>query len=891
MVSKGSDPDPDRDTYWKKIRAYPCSSVVNTPMEQFAIGQRWISEAEPELGLGLVVGLENRRVQLMFSASGEMRMYAAEHAPVRRVRFEVGDTVQGEGVEPFVVESIQENEGVRVYKGEGQTLLEAALSDVLSFDRPEDRLLSGHVDEPDLFQLRLETLHHRHDLCRSPVRGFVGGKVELIPHQLYIAAEVSSRPAPRVLLSDEVGLGKTIEACLILHRLLVLGRVRRVLILLPDPLMHQWFVELLRRFHLLFSLYDEERCAAVEEGGEHENPFLDEQLVLCPIEWLSGSEKRLKQAITAGWDLMIVDEAHHLHWSSEKASPEYCTVEALSRIVPSLLLLTATPEQMGLESHFARVRLLDPHRYPELGAFLEEREGFEKVAAQANRVLESGDESTLQDLVDRHGPGRVMFRNTRSAMPGFPKRHLHRVDLDPENPDAREEWLAAFLREDPKRKVLLICQTRREVKAIHRKLQVLIRVKTALFHEDLPLVQCDRQAAWFAEEDGARLLIASEIGGEGRNFQFVQHLILVNLPEDPEMLEQRIGRLDRIGQTGDIHIYVPTVPGSPAADRFRWYDQGLNAFEQPLVGGHEILLRFQARLGKVDEALIKETRTYHQQVIRSIEAGRDRLLELNSFRPEIAARWVDQIRSVQEDGALEDFLLKLFDHFGVHPEKLDEQDYLLVRGHTFDGAFPMKEERLLMTLSRARAIAREDMEFMSWDHPMVDGAMDLLLISGHGTCAVAQSQSLEQVAVKAVFLLEPVAPPGLGHDRWLPPTPIEVAIDLEGNPVDVAWTSLTACGRWEMPGDAAAFRSHISRVLDLARETAESEAKDIQKKASAELVQSMGQDVQRLEYLASVNDHVRAEEVETLKHRVLDVQEAVQQARIRLDSLLLVLPS
>ena len=96
-------------------------------------------------------------------------------------------------------------------------------------------------------------------------RGFVGGRVDLIAHQMSIAGEVAARLVPRVLLADEVGLGKTIEAGLILHRLHLTGRAERILILVPEPLVHQWFVEMLRRFNLLFSIFDEERCASIEQ--------------------------------------------------------------------------------------------------------------------------------------------------------------------------------------------------------------------------------------------------------------------------------------------------------------------------------------------------------------------------------------------------------------------------------------------------------------------------------------------------------------------------------------------------------------------------------------------------------------------------------------------------
>ena len=114
----------------------------------------------------------------------------------------------------------------------------------------------------------------------------------------------------------------------------------------------------------------------------------------------------------------------------------------------------------------------------------------------------------------------------------------------------------------------------------------------------MTIVQRDRNAAWFSESDGARLLICSEIGSEGRNFQFAHHLILFDLPIHPELLEQRIGRLDRIGQTEDIHIHVPYVVGSPQEVLVRWFHEGLNAFEDNLEGGNQLSGKFIDRVEK-----------------------------------------------------------------------------------------------------------------------------------------------------------------------------------------------------------------------------------------------------------------------------------------------------
>ena len=186
-----------------------------------------------------------------------------------------------------------------------------------------------------------------HRSRKSPVRGFLGGRIDLIPHQLYIAQEVANRHAARVMLSDEVGLGKTIEACLILHRLLLSGRANRILVLVPESLVHQWFVEMLRRFNVWLHIFDAERCASIEAGEPGANPFLDDQLVLTSIGFLAADPRRSAQAVAAGWDVLVVDEAHHLEWSEASPSRAYQVVEELSRKSEGLLLLTATPEQLG----------------------------------------------------------------------------------------------------------------------------------------------------------------------------------------------------------------------------------------------------------------------------------------------------------------------------------------------------------------------------------------------------------------------------------------------------------------------------------------------------------------------------------------------------------------
>ncbi|MEQ8812713.1 MAG: SNF2-related protein, partial [Imperialibacter sp.] len=292
-------------------------------MENFFPDQRWTSAGEPELGVGIVTETSKGRVKLHFPIADEVRQYTVENAPLRRVVFKPGDSIADKDKRSMLVEHVEPDGHLLLYFGQGRQLSEADLGDVAVKHGVDDRLFMGEVDTPELFALRRKTLYYDHNRRISPINGFVGGRIDLIPHQLYIAHEVSSRYAPRVLLSDQVGLGKTIEACLILHRLLLTGRISRVLILVPDSLVHQWFVEMLRRFNLWFHIYDEVRCASLDGGAPDANPFLDDQLIICSTSFLAGSQVRARQSLSAGWDMLVVDEAHHLEWSVDKVSPEY----------------------------------------------------------------------------------------------------------------------------------------------------------------------------------------------------------------------------------------------------------------------------------------------------------------------------------------------------------------------------------------------------------------------------------------------------------------------------------------------------------------------------------------------------------------------------------------
>jgi ATP-dependent helicase HepA len=849
------------------------------------------------------------------------------------------------------------------------------LADTISFSKPEDRLIGGQIDQSAAFNLRYESLRRLAQAKQSEVAGFVGGRIDLIPHQLYIASEVSNRYMPRVLLADEVGLGKTIEACLILHRLHLTGRAERILIILPESLVHQWFIELLRRFNLWFTLIDAEHCESVTAVDAEANPFNESQLVICSLKTLLESPKWAACAMATKWDMLVVDEAHHLEWTPEAASPEYKLVEALTHKSHGLLLLTATPEQLGAEGHFARLRLLDPERYPDLEQFREEQGSYSKVAGVANKlvarqklnakeiaylgeVFKEYDAPELQarlkqpqllleELVDRHGTGRVIFRNSRDSLTGFPERQALPQPLSPRAKLSKDELEKRLLREfdlatkdsgeaqepydfrhGPRilwvtkllqdlgehEKVLLICRTREKVQAIYDALLEEINVKAALFHEELTLLQRDRNAAWFAEPEGAKILLCSEIGSEGRNFQFAHHLVLFDLPLNPELLEQRIGRLDRIGQKETIRIHMPYLKHSWTELLMRWHHEGLNGVEHSLKGGFAYLKEFGDTVRSLGEryhlgtpgdmqaadALIEQSQSFRIDLESRLSQGQDRLIALNSFREEASAELVGHIRTLDADRTLDRFMNRIFDHFGVTVEDIDERTFHLQPGQLFTDSFPcLPDEGTTVTCDRSRALGREDIGFLTWDHPMVRGAIDLTLSSekGNSSIVVWKDSSIEAppILIEAIYVLESVAPPRLHVDRFLPPTPVRVLVDLSGKDCSEAFghdfinKHCSDEEAFRLRQDPALLQSLVPEMLRSAREHARVQKSERLQAAMKHAHERLDGEATRLKELRKINPNVREEEIKIAENVIADVTRHIAKAHLRLDAVRLVL--
>jgi len=852
---------------------------------------------------------------------------------------------------PFQLKKTADRDGLLTYIGEGGEIGEQDLCDALSFTTPEDRLSVGMADSIAAFDLRLDTLLFRSSWQKSPAFGFQGGRINLIPHQMHVAHEVSKGPAHRVLLSDETGLGKTIEACLILHRLLLSERISRVLLLVPESLVHQWFVELLRKFNLVFRIVDEAYCVSVENTAPDSNPFIQDPLCLCDIHLLAENKNRSQQAIAAGWDMIVVDEAHHLTGGSRA----FEIVQGLGSRTPGMILLTATPEQSGPENHFSRLHLLDPDRYPDFKAFQEEEKHYRSVARLSGLLLEglpidTDDRQSLsgflpgepmpetdpererlaKELLDQYGTGRAVFRNTRSAMKDWPQRQVHLYPLQgdaevlsrisqefladeispPENilhdfsRDPRTDWLACLLKELKGEKTLLICRTAEKARAIDDALRSRIKVHPALFHEGLSLLQRDRNAAWFSRKEGAAILLCSEIGSEGRNFQFVHHLVLWDLPPDPELLEQRIGRLDRIGQEGIIHVHVPFFQNSCQEIIVRWHDEGLNDLASNLPGAYELHQKWGARvrnlaLGEGDlHIILAEIRSDREKTVRRMREGKDRLLELHSFHPGKSLDLIRRIREADEDRELESYCLSLLGHFGIRTEKTAARTHALSFDLLVHPDFPvpvMRDENLIATFDRQKALAREDIEFLSRDHPMISGAMDLILGSeiGNASAAFQSDAESDETLLEAVFVLECVAPPHLHTGRFLPPTPVQAIVNHQLEDRSRAFSSESISGRLKNLPPSLLMqnippRETLRKMKARCEEIAGSSIPEIISTGLRSLGAAYQSELQRLEKLKPLHSGIGNRDINRLGEERDIMGKAIKSARLRLDALRLI---
>ncbi len=915
---------------------------------EFAPRQRWYSSSEPELGIGTVLAVEGRDLRVVFGARGITRLYVTDGAPLVRARLSVGSMARGRDGTRFTVEEVEERGPLLRYRGEGAVLDEVDLADTLDLSSARDRLKAGQLEhDARLFDLRCRARRLEHRLQSSPWRGFLGGRIALYPHQLYVAAALSERHRARALLCDEVGLGKTIEAALLIHRFVLTGRAARVLVLVPPGLVHQWFAELFLRFHLPFQVAGRAYLDDAELDDELPGLETGAQRVICPFD------RAVEEDWSEGFDLVVVDEAHGI----EPDTPLFATVRELAAESPHLLLLTATPVQAGERGHFERLKLLDPARFTDYESFQRDQERVVELASHV-AALEAGKapeaaalaplraflgaaaeelepwleqaphsaearEELLAALVDGYGLGRLMFRNVRERVGGFPLRKVHAVELKgdveawseefralhdayqgrAEKPsfgragkDPRVRWLVELL-DGTADKVLLLCASAARTvwleKFFRRRGDTV-----ATFHEGMSLLERDRQAAWFQDPDGPALMISAPLGAEGRNFQCAKHLVLFDLPFDPEQVEQRIGRLDRIGQGAEIAIHLPYVPGTPQERLLRLFRDGLGLFTAPWHGSLQFHHDFAGELytqctrskDSTFDKFLRRVKKADKATRKELEAGRDRLLERSSFAPEEARRIRDGIAGLDEDPLLERLVLGLLEASGIAAEELGARSYLLTPGPDYHSALPgFHDQGMRVCFDRAAALEAEG-TFLSGDHPMLRAALEALLAQGKGNaCVAVGSGPRPGLRVDGLFVLESTARAETRAERFLPPTPIVLRSEVDGAIVEPG----PAAPRRAVPPPTAAIAAlqnerllaKVEDTLEALRAAAEERVPGLVQAARERMEAQLEPHLARLERLARRNPTVSAEELEVAREERARLRRELGETQLRLDGL------
>ncbi len=903
--------------------------------DPFAPGQRWLSNNEPELGLGLVISSSKGRITLLFPATGDTRQYAAGNTPLTRMVFHPGSEIKALDGTAMTVEQVVERGGVLTYKGGGREIQESALADSLNFTRPEDRLLNAQSDDKGLFNLRSKGLHHRFETLRGHQRGFLGPRIELIPHQLFAALQIRRKGIPRLVLADESGTGKTIIACLVLHWLLVTTRIRRSLIVVPRPLLSRWHYELIRRFHLPVRVLDSLADPA-------EPPA--EDLVLC-------SPETLPAVASLSWDLLIVDDADAIE------SPH---IEPLCRSTPGVILLTDLPPQVEQEAHQRMRHWLDeggnPAPLPPLGPVLAEKLtsasadpwSEEEIAALKDLTgspvepsaltSEQGDtrERLLATLLEGLGAGRRLLRNTRAVIEGLPEREVftHKIPL-PDAPDPlslasltgefdadgaplpapvraddpRLAWLRDYLAKNERDKLVLICSTPARAIAIAGHLGD----KAAPHHDEMPLADRDLSIQRFTEKDGhgASVLVCSEIGAEARVLPFAHHLVLFDLPPDPLRVQKRIGSLDRFGHMAKVRVHIPFVEGTPSEVFHRWFNEALSLFERPLpvvhACGRAFSPQFRALAARPPAswpdslpALIAEAQAHAEARNTLVTAAPDRLTELASYRVLPAHRLLESIRRLDSDLSLDFLMLRLFDHFGFDAEDVGERTYH-VRPREKDRnkeAFPaIGETGQIVTFERHNALNNDDLWFLTWDSPLVMDHIDLLVrsIEGNACYAVWEDLRSQIILLEALFRVELARPPEkLYPTRFFSPAGVRLIINhkLEDvateYPMELINKNVRNGRREWIRTNEAALRNLLPRMLADLTQRAESRAAEMKSQALAELDSQLLPEIDRLARLHQRGGPVSDFELNILRSEYDSLKEALSNPVVRLDSLRLV---
>ncbi|MGA9525151.1 MAG: SNF2-related protein [Myxococcaceae bacterium] len=845
---------------------------------------------QPEWGVGHLVALvdEGIRAEVQFPGrEGGAVLVSTKGGALVSHAFVPGDNVQTvKGRAAVITSEEQGARGLRRYAfryeddGEEDELPETELR----ANPPKPDLVSllkeGRVGDAHAFELRRQALLLDDERRNDALGALFASRVMVKPHQVGVVQRVLSARRPRFVLADEVGLGKTIEAGMIFSALRLSGMANRVLVVAPSHLTVQWLAELFHKFNQLFTLMDSDRYAQSLKERPDVSPWARFDKVVTSLEMLARGDEHREQASAkeAYWDLVIIDEAHHL--KGEKA---FAAAKALAGNAWGLLLLTATPMQLDPAEYHGLLTLIDPDTAPTLEGFEEALKRQEELTTTLRGLLDGSDpgpalkalakrfpkdsrlkterdrDAMLTHLAETYSLSDRLIRNRRVIVGGFAARRLrrHKVQLSDSELDARtrvmealreqtqlrgaplsnllrrlesspaafseavrtskalagtqdrlgvperDAKLATFLdviraiwSSEPDAKLLVFTEARATLDWLQTQLRF-ERIEALGYHGDLALVERDRQVARFRDPEGPKILICTEVGGEGRNFQFAHHLVNYDLPWSPSTMEQRIGRLDRIGQTHPVEIHVFDPAGTLSSDVLKLLAEAVGVFAEPVGGLDAVLEEVEPRLTELALTSPEERDAYAKQLSEKVTAAReqvkrayDPLLDLRSFDENAVQALVERaqrrmniddeaIEGGVEDGLwaiardlderLEDTVSELGRRVGLSVDTEEQVDAFQVAFHfghalkveALPGMDITQEKTLLGTFWRDTAVEQEEIEYFGTGHPLVESLFGFLRDGPYGRNAfrfIEQRGPLKARGVEALFHIQPPEP-------------------------------------------------------------------------------------------------------------------------------------
>ena len=765
------------------------------PAHPWTIGDHLTHRYNPELGVGRVTAVDHRTVSVAFPRSKTTLRLASGTDALRPVDMSPG--------RPVRIIATREETAIVERRADGTLVLangRVERADALWPMELEgalfERLALGDVDSVRDFAIRLRVLQLLDVREAGGLGSFLGGRVRLFPHQLYVAEKASRVDPVRWLLADEVGLGKTIEAALILNRLVHTRRIERCLVVAPDALTVQWLGELWRKYHQVFTLLDAPRLADVaRDFGADFNPFDVHRRAVIALETLVQRPGLTDQAARAGVDLLVVDEAQRLRRPPGHPGDErWRAIAPIAALGRHVLLLSATPLEDDAHGFFRLLQLLRPDEFPE-DSSVDERlasgvplppcvsstrradigglppRGGIPIDLEASGLLPAsapsaaagsrqslgeggtpapaygGEREAVESLVrampapNAVGERRKVERVRRALASGAALAAVLGPDERPlreqaERMDAADPRLAWLLAEAPrwheaKEKTLIFVAHRETLEMLRTALSHRAQIASGVFHEELSPARRDTEVARFREADGPTVLVSTECGGEGRNFEFCRRLILFDLPWTPSLVEQRIGRLDRIGRRIPVEVVYFRPPHGLGRDVARVFDT-LGVFREPLAGLEPQLAHIEAAIDALAldaDASLTDARL--ADLVAEAGAARTRIREAayqqlhrEPYRADMADHILARVPP-DLDALNESVITAACERLGFSVDRQRGRraySFELGSGAVVDSLPGVPGGATFVgTFDREEAVERETLDFFASGHPLVEG--------------------------------------------------------------------------------------------------------------------------------------------------------------------------